>query len=123
MRVVRNSSTNNDDDDEFKPSETYINGLTNYRLLSKQNIRVEESDYIGHVDYNGSGDRTYVHFKYFPPGTVLLLKVTLNQSACDQLKTVRQQLAELIVCQFDNASSNKRLLLYSRVFVVVVVNF
>lgn len=88
-------------DEEYKQNDAYINGLSNYRLVMKQNLRVEESELIGHVDYNG--DRTNVHFKYFPPGAVLLLKVALNESSLEQVKSVRNQLVDLIGCQIEVA--------------------
>lgn len=90
-------------DDEFKQNDEFINGLTNYRLVMNKNVNLDQSEFIACVDYND--ERTRVHFKYFPPGAVLLLKVALNESTYDQVKLVRKQLAELISCQIGTSFS------------------
>jgi hypothetical protein len=90
---------------EFKRSETYINGLTNYGLVLNEKVNVEKSSFIAHIDYNG--DRTLVHFKYFPPGAVILFKVELNEQSTETLNTIRNGIGELIYSQIRKNASDK----------------
>lgn len=92
--VVLEMRLNKQSDKSFEPSKTFINGLSNYKLVMKENVGVEESEFVGHIDYNG--DRSLVHFKYFPPGAVILFKVALNQTSLDEVKNARKLIADLM---------------------------
>ena len=71
-----------------------IRGLRNYKLkLRELGSELAASDYIGRVDYNG--ESSCVHFKYFPPGTVLCLAVSLNESASDVLPFLHASIGKL----------------------------
>lgn len=90
--------------DEFKKSKEFINGLTNYNLVIKENVIAEQSEFIDHLDYNG--DRTLVHFKYFPPGGVILFKVVLNETSSKAVKLVRNSISELIRSQIKKSNKS-----------------
>ena len=54
---------------EFKQNSSYINGLVDYELKLQENV--VKSDFIDRIDYDGSV--SLVHFRYFPPGSIVFL--------------------------------------------------
>lgn len=83
----------------YKPSETYVNGLSNYKLKLKENVDEKQSDFIERIDYDGNV--SYVHFKYFPPGTIIAFDVVLNDIAFSNLVSLRRSVSELMNCKVD----------------------
>lgn len=77
----------------YKASSTYVNGLKNFKLILTENQSVHKSTFIDRIDYDGSVSR--VHFKYFPPGTVVAFKVILNDESSFALPYLRQSIAQL----------------------------
>ena len=109
--ILAEMYTKKSNNDEFKQSDKFINGLTNYKLVLREDIAAETSEFIERLEYNG--DRTLVHFKYFPPGAVILFKVALNERSCDEVKSVRLGIAELIQSRIGKQASYARLLFFS----------
>jgi glycogen debranching enzyme len=77
---------------DFKESKDFINGLENFELQFNQNVK--ESKFIHHIDYDGN--TSHVHFKYFPPGTVMVFKVVLNQVSAEKLPFINENILKLI---------------------------
>jgi glycogen debranching enzyme len=90
----KSDELNAGDQEEFQMNEKYINGLSNYKCRVAENIAPETSHFIGRIDYDGS--TSHVHFKSFPPGTVLAFRVVLNESTASVLPHIRQSIGELM---------------------------
>ena len=75
-------------DERFYQNLTYINGLSNYKLQMRH-----ETKFIDRIEYNGK--ESVIHFKYFPPGAYIVLKVVLNQDSLDHLPSIRNAIHQL----------------------------
>lgn len=78
---------------EFLQNHQFINGLTNYELELNEKIQINQSRFIGNVIYNGV--ETSVHFKYFPPGSIIVFKVVLNENSLTVLPYLQDALNDL----------------------------
>jgi len=74
-------------------NEMFVNGIRNYRLELQENLKIEASRFVDRIDYDG--DKSYVNFKYFPPGAVSVFKVELNEKCLGGLPLIRQSIFEL----------------------------
>ncbi|KAM7539070.1 hypothetical protein Aperf_G00000049145 [Anoplocephala perfoliata] len=75
--------------DDFKMSDSYINGLTNVTIETKEDMEVTKSKMfkVIHVDENGGTDA--LEFYDFPPGCVVAVSVCLNDVQSEALARVR----------------------------------
>jgi glycogen debranching enzyme len=78
-------------DSEFKPNTQYVNGLENYQLIINQN-NDEQLKFIQQIDYNDQECSSTVHFKLFPPSSVVIFKVVLNQAQLSNINQVRSMI-------------------------------
>ncbi len=88
----------------YVKNEKFINGIRNYRLDLQENVKIEASRFIDRIHYDG--DKSYVHFKYFPPGAVAVFKVTLNEESLDCVPLIRQSIFELSSSVVDGREGN-----------------
>ena len=95
------------DSAEYARSETFVNGIQNYRLVLTENAAVSESRFIDRIEYDGQ--MSQVHFKFFPVGAVVVFKVSLNQRSADNLPFIKKSVFELRNCSLNDPNSSVRI--------------
>jgi len=75
----------------FEKSQTFINGLDSFKVQVKQHISAAESSICSiHDAYVSSDDHTIeVNFDNFPPGSVIVFKVSLKAKAKRAIEQLR----------------------------------
>ncbi|XP_074640295.1 glycogen debranching enzyme-like [Tubulanus polymorphus] len=71
----------------------YINGLNNYVIQVRENVKLYESEMI---ELNNSKDDDIEEYEFvnFPPGSVLVIRVSLNQGCKNAILSVRKCLSQ-----------------------------
>ncbi|KAK3091545.1 hypothetical protein FSP39_020658 [Pinctada imbricata] len=78
---------------DYVKNEEYINGLPNYCLTSRENLRPEQSQIV-HTYLSEDDNRTQVVCTQLTPGSVVILRTSLHQKAKDAIKDVRQRVSQ-----------------------------
>jgi glycogen debranching enzyme len=74
---------------EYKRSDTSLNGIENFEVVIDENSSLNQSRFIERIDYNDSACSSTVHFKYFPPSTVIIFKCSLNENLLGALTSMK----------------------------------
>ncbi|GAB1601007.1 glycogen debranching enzyme-like isoform X1 [Argonauta hians] len=77
---------------EYKQDQEYVNGLPDYHLNLVENIQTNFSEMISIS--KSDGNSVELHFKNFPPSSVIALKMSLPPSSKDSILKVRASLNE-----------------------------
>lgn len=97
---------------DYKQSESYINGLQDYKLVINEKLTPDTSNFVGSLEYNEN--RSLVRFKYFPPGAVIVFKVVLNDNSLNELQLVRNCINQLTSCRI-GISQQRLVIKYFRI--------
>ena len=94
IKILNEANTVHDNQVEgYVRDDRFVNGIRNYRLEMQENVKIDASRFIDRIHYDG--DKSYVHFKYFPPGAVSVFKVALNEKSLECLPLIRESILEL----------------------------
>eukprot|EP00794_Sanderia_malayensis_P008072 gene8072-8936_t len=78
----------------FKKNNKFINGLENYKVKMQENINIADSMVCRLTESTNqeSGHMTEVIFENFPPGSVVILKVSLKSKTTRAIQNLRSAL-------------------------------
>ncbi|KAL7671642.1 hypothetical protein ACOME3_006533 [Neoechinorhynchus agilis] len=79
-------------DIRFVADDSLINGLLGYNLSIREDVNVEESQFVHYTNDGNEGG--YVRFKDFGFGSVIAFKTTLSDSVVNSLNEIRKHAAD-----------------------------
>ncbi|KAL1498307.1 hypothetical protein ABEB36_009123 [Hypothenemus hampei] len=80
----------------FVKDSNLINGLSEYRVLIKENIQINESDVFEEAN-SGAPNVCQLNFKNFKPGSIVVVKVSLPRDMAESVLKIRELVVSLSI--------------------------